>query len=311
MSAFATERAVAIDAVLRASKICQKVFNNLITKDTIIKGDKTPVTIADFSAQAVINTILYKSFPNDPIVGEENSKKMQGDSEEKKEMRNKILSLANSVLDTHLNEKELLDSIDRGNCSGAHMKVRMWTVDPVDGTKGFIRGGNYAVGISLIIDGEVHLSVIGCPNFLVNFKEPESKKGCLFIAVKGQEALICESFVAKNPSLAKIASILGITKEPLHIDSNMCKYCAVARGGADIYLRLHPIAIDFEEKIWDHAPGYLLIKEAGGMVADMDNKPFRFYFRKQLKTNRGIVVASPKIYEQVVCAVQQTITKEI
>ncbi|CAG8592408.1 15349_t:CDS:2 [Gigaspora margarita] len=274
---FATERAVAIDAVLRASKICQKVYNNLITKDTIIKGDKTPVTM--------INTILYKSFPNDPIVGEENSKKLQGDGEEKKGMRNKILSLANSVLDTHLNEKELLDSIDRGNCSG------MWTVDPVDGTKGFIRGGNYAV--SLIIDGEVHLSVIGCPNFLVNFKEPESKKGYLFIAVKGQEALICESFVAKNPSLAKIASILGITKEPLHIDSNMCKYCAVARGGADIYLRLHPIAIDFEEKIW----------EAGGMVADMDNKPFRFNFRKQLKTNRGIVVASPKIHEQVVCAV--------
>ncbi|KAF0561843.1 3,5-bisphosphate nucleotidase [Gigaspora margarita] len=259
---FATERAVAIDAVLRASKICQKVFNNLITKDIIIKGDKTPVTIADFSAQAVINTILYKSFPNDPIVGEENSKKLQGD--------------------------------------------RMWTVDPVDGTKGFIRGGDYAVGISLIIDGEVHLSVIGCPNFLVNFKVPESKKGCLFIAVKGQgafqrsfyldketqiyvtdilspsEALICESFVAKHPSLSKVASILGITKEPLHID----------------------------KKIWDHAPGYLLVKEAGGIVADMDNKPLDFTLGRQLKTNRRIVVAGPKIHEQVVCAVQQTITKE-
>ncbi|CAG8576612.1 10507_t:CDS:2, partial [Dentiscutata heterogama] len=68
------ERVIAIDAVLRASKVCQSVFNNLVTSDTLIKKDKTPVTIADFSVQAVVNTILCKFFPNDPVVGEEDSK---------------------------------------------------------------------------------------------------------------------------------------------------------------------------------------------------------------------------------------------
>ncbi|CAG8765717.1 13886_t:CDS:2, partial [Racocetra fulgida] len=142
---------------------------------------------ADFSAQAVVNTILYKSFPNDPVVGEEDSKGLQGDGG--KEMRDKVLSLVNSALDTPLNEKELLDAIDRGTYSGGPTG-RMWTLDPIDGTNGFLRGeeGQYAVGVSLIIDGAVHLSVIGSPNYPVNFNNPKGERGCLFIAVKGQGA---------------------------------------------------------------------------------------------------------------------------
>ncbi|CAG8825454.1 11078_t:CDS:2, partial [Dentiscutata erythropus] len=89
----AIERAVAIDSVLRASKICQKVFQNLATSDTVIKKDRSPVTVADFSAQAVISKILYEYFPNDPI-------------DNGKELRNKVLSLANTVLDTPLNDNE-------------------------------------------------------------------------------------------------------------------------------------------------------------------------------------------------------------
>ncbi|CAG8768068.1 10992_t:CDS:2, partial [Gigaspora rosea] len=100
----AIERAVAINAVLRASKVCQKVFQNLATNDTVIKKDRSSVTVADFSAQAVVNRILYESFPNDPIVGEEESGSLQGDSG--KELRNKVLSLVNTVLDIPLNDNE-------------------------------------------------------------------------------------------------------------------------------------------------------------------------------------------------------------
>ncbi|CAG8587689.1 12864_t:CDS:2 [Dentiscutata heterogama] len=100
MSDLATERTVAINAVLQASKICKNAFNTLVTSDTLVKKDKTPITIVDFSVQAVVNTLLSKVFPNDLIVGEEDSKDLQGDSG--KEMRDKVLSLANSVLETPL-----------------------------------------------------------------------------------------------------------------------------------------------------------------------------------------------------------------
>src|SRR5258708_40047252 len=61
----------------------------------------------------------------------------------------------------------------------------MWTIDPVDGTKGFLRGDQYAVCVSLIVDSEVKLGVIGCPNLPVDQDDPEGKRGCIFVAVKG------------------------------------------------------------------------------------------------------------------------------
>lgn len=60
----------------------------------------------------------------------------------------------------------------------------MWTIDPIDGTKGFLRGEQYAVCLALIVDAQVKVGVIGCPNLPLNITEPESK-GCIFVAVRG------------------------------------------------------------------------------------------------------------------------------
>lgn len=112
---YAKERNVAIQAVLTASKVCQSVFQHLVANETLTKNDKSPVTgndtnvqhqdtifnafllvVADFSAQAIVNTYLKDHFPEDPIVGEEDSKDLQGD--EGKTLREKVFSLTNGVL---------------------------------------------------------------------------------------------------------------------------------------------------------------------------------------------------------------------
>jgi 3'(2'), 5'-bisphosphate nucleotidase len=65
------------------------------------------------------------------------------------------------------------------------------------------------------------------------------------------EASFCESFEAGHSShsdAAQIASLLGITKPPVRMDSQ-CKYCSVARGDGNIYLRL-PVGDNYVEKIW-------------------------------------------------------------
>lgn len=62
----------------------------------------------------------------------------------------------------------------------------MWTIDPIDGTKGFLRGEQYAVCLSLIVDGEVTIGVIGCPNLPHRVSKPEGPKGYIFVAVKNQ-----------------------------------------------------------------------------------------------------------------------------
>lgn len=60
----------------------------------------------------------------------------------------------------------------------------MWTIDPIDGTKGFLRGEQYAVCLALIVDAQVKVGVIGCPNLPVSATGP-NRKGCIFVAVRG------------------------------------------------------------------------------------------------------------------------------
>ena len=64
--------------------------------------------------------------------------------------------------------------------------IGMWTLDPIDGTKGFLRGEQYAVCLALIIDARVELGVIGCPNLPLEIGKEDGERGALFVAVRGQ-----------------------------------------------------------------------------------------------------------------------------
>ncbi|KAI8988029.1 3',5'-bisphosphate nucleotidase [Mycotypha africana] len=332
MTDYSKERKVAIEAVLSASKVCQSVFQHLVANETLTKNDKSPVTVADFSAQAIVNTKLKQHFPNDPIVGEEDSKDLKGETGTP--LREKVVSLTNGILadNEKLSEQQILDAIDRGNYSGG-AKGRHWTLDPIDGTKGFLRGGQYAVCLALIVDGIVQLGVIGCPNLPIDHKNPDGERGSLFIAVREQgafqrpfdkdtetpiqfadissteEATFCESVEAAHSShsdASKIAKELGITREPVRMDSQ-AKYCSLARGDADIYLRL-PANMAYVEKIWDHASGNVLITEAGGEVTDIYGQPLDFSIGRTLEKNKGVIASKKNIHARVLQAVQKVLS---
>jgi 3'-phosphoadenosine 5'-phosphosulfate (PAPS) 3'-phosphatase len=63
-----------------------------------------------------------------------------------------------------------------------------WCLDPIDGTKGFLRGEQYAVCLALIVDSKVQLGVIGCPNLPQDASQPDGPRGAMFVAVRGQGA---------------------------------------------------------------------------------------------------------------------------
>ncbi|KAJ2493803.1 3'(2'),5'-bisphosphate nucleotidase [Coemansia sp. RSA 2050] len=335
----AKERAVAIEAVERASQVCQAVFQRLITVETLTKKDKSPVTVADFGAQAVVNHILERHFPDDPVVGEEDSKDLQGEAG--RVLREKVTELVNATTGDAMSSDEasylILRAIDRGQYAGGP-RGRHWTLDPIDGTKGFLRGEQFAVCLALIIDGQVHLGVVGCPNLPYDMSKPDGERGVLMVAVKGQgafqrklsadsseqetlihvssvqntsDAVFCESVEAQHSdhsSNANIARLLGITKPSVRMDSQ-CKYASVARGDAEIYLRL-PVSETYVEKIWDHASGNIIIHEAGGRVSDISGKPLDFSIGRTLSANKGVVAASAKIFDKVISAIQTTLAKD-
>ncbi|KAF8063446.1 hypothetical protein FPV67DRAFT_1672470 [Lyophyllum atratum] len=339
---YATEKQVAVAAVRRACHLTSSVFNKLVKNETLTKGDKSPVTVGDYAAQAVISTILYHAFPTDPIVGEEDAAELRQESGA--EMRDRIIALANEALTGELGlgdnvewgvgpgqEKtsdQLLNAIDRGNYPGGS-SGRMWTIDPIDGTKGFLRGEQYAVCLSLIVDAQVQLGVIGCPNLLIDPAEPDLGRGVIFVAVEGHGAEqirlsganpsplripaispadinFLESVEAAHSSHSfndRVSSLLSITRSPIRMDSQ-AKYGCLARGEGAAYLRM-PTGVGYREKIWDHAPGTVLVEEAGGVVTDSRGQPLNFGLGRDLGENFGVVAAGKEVHARVLEAVQK------
>jgi len=312
----------ALKAVKSAARVCQSVQSDLVTAETLEKKDKSPVTVADFAAQALVCYHLQQQLPEDGIVGEEDSGDLK--DPEQANLLNAIRKHVAGELGKQVESDDVMQWIDRGNADAS--SKRYWTLDPIDGTKGFLRGEQYAIALALIEDGKVILGVLGCPNL-----EIKGKRGALFSAIidepasmyslneqdsegtvikvadinSASEARFCESVESGHSNQsesAQIAEKLGITQEPYRIDSQ-CKYAAVARNDASIYLRM-PTRADYQEKIWDHAAGKLVVESAGGTVTDIHGKPLDFTQGRTLSGNQGVVATCGSIHDEVIAAIK-------
>ncbi len=312
---------IGLDAVDKAMKISRKIQAELTASDKLDKSDKSPVTIADFTSQAVICSILNNSFPDIPIVGEEDSKDL------KKPENNILLKNIEKFLKKEPGlydnlYKDIFESIDLGN--GSPDNNLFWTLDPIDGTKGFLRGEQYAVALALIENGKVVLGISGCPNLRIG-NEP-GNDGFIYFAIKGKGSsqINCETSETKKINVTghtdkskmrfvqsyesghgnlelqlEIAKKLGIGEPPVQLDSQV-KYGIVASGNAEIYLRIpNPKSLDYKEKIWDHAAGSLIVEEAGGVVSDIKGKSLDFSLGSQLTGNTGILATTPELQSKI------------
>ena len=327
---YENELSIAVSAVRDAAKVCRKVQAALVTAQTLEKKDKSPVTVADFASQAVVCKHLADAFADDRVVGEEGADDLRGEANTA--LRNQVVEHTAEIIGDTATEDATLKWIDRGGYDPAKdgAQKRYWTLDPIDGTKGFLRGMQYAIALALIEDGKVVLGVLGCPNL----EYADGALGCLFTAVRGEgakllpiegddlagtavmvddvmavsDAKFCESVESGHSNQgdsANIATILGITAEPYRIDSQ-CKYAAVSRGDASIYLRL-PTSAEYREKIWDHGAGSIVVEEAGGTVTDVTGAPLDFSLGRKLENNRGIIATNGRFHDEVVSAVQSVI----
>jgi len=314
------ERDAAVEAVHAASALCAGAQGRLAAGETLTKGDDSPVTVADFAAQAVVVATLTERLGAVELVGEEDAADLASDDQAT--LRDGVVALTATQLGRDLDAGQVLGWIDAGDADGSG--DRFWTLDPIDGTKGFLRGDQYAIALALVEAGEIVLGVLGCPNL----PNPDGSTGAVFVATGSgcvaytggastatavrvaepaslAEARFCESVESghsNHDDSAEIARRLGIVAEPYRIDSQ-CKYAAVARGDASIYLRL-PTRPGYREKIWDHAAGKFVVERAGGTVTDVDGRPLDFRHGRRLEHNRGIVATDGRFHTEVLAAVQ-------
>lgn len=311
----------ASNAIAAASGVVASLVEDLDRIRTITKDDRSPVTVADFAAQAVVGLSL-RGCGVEAMVGEEDAARLREDEP----VRNEVVAAVHRVL-PDASEDDVLTAIDSGDHGGGPTGS-FWTLDPIDGTKGFLRGGQFALALALIEDGEVSLGILGCPHWGVD-ADPSGASvqppGSICAAVRGEGAQAwtigregdnarelrvtewtsgdpvrtCESVESAHSSHDASARILAAfdAHEAVRLDSQ-AKYAVVASGAADAYLRV-PTRPGYVERIWDHAAGSIIATEAGAIVSDIEGARLDFSKGRGLEENRGVVCASPAVHAKL------------
>lgn len=313
----------ALKAARQAALLVKDIQAKMVT-DTLTKEDKSPVTIADFASQALVSHLLQAVFHNDPLVGEEEAGLLNADEETLATITEFMRSRIQKISPTNVAEL-----IEYGSQKPTN---RFWTLDPIDGTKGFLRGKQYAVALALLVDGEVQIGVLACPNLSGGFIQEFGGPGSLIIAQKDagtwttdltgkmdftplrvsqvsnpSQARFLRSFEAGHTNVSQLDEIgikMGVEVEPVRLDSQ-AKYSILASGAGDALFRLISEKMpDYKEKIWDQAAGSIICEEAGGKVTDLDGKALDFTQGRTLAKNRGILATNSLLHKSALKAIQ-------
>jgi len=223
-----------------------------------IKSDNSPLTRADLAAHNLIKEKLFSLYPSIPILSEEGK-------------------------DISYEERKNWD--------------RFWLVDPLDGTKEFIKkNGEFTVNIALIENNEPTLGIIYAPAYN-NIHNSNSFPGVLYYGEKelGAFKQVAGSEVVKLPSSNRNGDNIKAVRSRSHASSeeeeifkkydvketisigSSLKFCIVAEGLAQIYYRHGPT------NEWDVAAGYAIAKYAGAVISGLS-------FNKQNLLNNSFVV---------------------
>ena len=206
--------------------------------EVVQKADESPVTEADRAGERLILQRLRERFPDVPVVSEE-----------------------------HASEFGTPDEIG----------PRFFLVDPVDGTKAFVRRDpNFTVNIGLVQDRRPVAGAVCAPatgEIWLTTPQGAMKRRCRSQVLepvrvrpwpKGK-ALALVSHTMKEERAVQLAEQYGFDlREPM--DSSI-KFCRIAEGSADIYPRHGPTSE------WDIAAGHAVLEAAGGSVTTPDGKP--------------------------------------
>lgn len=220
------------------------------------KADGSPLTAADLEAHDIICTALAQLTPELPVLSEE------------------------SVIPSYSRRKQW---------------QRYWLVDPLDGTREFIkRNGQFTINIALIEDRQTKLGVVYVPVTQTYYYAARSLG-----AGKMDDKLHMQPIQTRSSDIKQI--ILASSHSHKHSKQHALlehlhnakvitmggtlKFCLVAEGKADIYPRFG------QTSEWDTAAAQCIVEEAGGCVTDLQFKPLHYNTKNSLLNPEFLVIA--------------------
>jgi 3'(2'), 5'-bisphosphate nucleotidase len=320
----------ALETAALAASLVKQVREEM-TEKALTKEDLSPVTIGDLASQALVAARLSAAFPEAALVAEESAAALR--KPEGKATLERVTAFVRRIL-PDATPDQVCDWLDCGAFDPLSDPARpFWCLDPIDGTKGYLRGDQYAVALAHLSDGVVELGVLACPGLNTSYQPDRNSPGVIAIALRGQgawgaalegtrnwqrlsatpetlpeNARMLRSFEAAHTNVSQvdqIAQVLGVQAEPVRMDSQ-AKYTILAAGLGEVILRLlTPTKLDYREKIWDQAAGAIVVEEAGGRISDLDGKPLDFTAGRTLARNRGILATNGLLHEALLRAIRE------
>ncbi|MFO0963602.1 MAG: inositol monophosphatase family protein [Phycisphaerales bacterium] len=322
MSAHAGDLAPALDAVRAAMRAVAAVGDPATfgPGGQVEKGGAGPLTIADLASQVAAVLSLQRDLGAEiRILAEESASELEAHAGD--DLLPPVCAAvcaAGFACDPATVRRCLRSEHDHGGAGC------FWAIDPLDGTKGFLRGGQFAIAIALVSGARPVLAALGMPR--LGERGHGLGAGVIAAAAHGQGAWqspahaweprairahawrpgapirlagSVETRHSAGDALESAASAVS-TVEPVRVDSQV-KYGLVARGDADAYLRHSPTA-GYAECVWDHAAGALVATEAGCTVTDIHGRPLDFATGHRLTANAGVLCAAPGLHAPLLSA---------
>jgi 3'(2'), 5'-bisphosphate nucleotidase len=322
MSAHAGDLAPVVDAVRAAMRAIAAVGDpgSFGESGRVEKGALGPLTIADLASQVAAVLSLRRDLgAHIRILAEESAGELDAhDGDALLPAVCAAVRAAGFECDAATVRRCLRGEHDQGG-SGS-----FWAIDPLDGTKGYLRGGQFAVAVALVSGARPVLAALGMPR--LGEHGHGLGAGVIAAAAHGQGAWQTDALAhapcairarawrpgapirlagsvetrhSAGDALESAASAVGAV-EPVRVDSQV-KYGLVARGDADAYLRHSPTA-GYAECVWDHAAGALVAVEAGCAVTDIHGRPLDFSTGHRLTANAGVLCAAPGLHAPLLSA---------
>lgn len=257
----------AIEAATSAGAVIREHYSREIVAEQKLGVDNfaEPVTIADRIASRMIVEHLEKAFPGDAILSEE----------EADDHRTRLAS------------------------------ERVWMIDPIDGTSGFIRkDDDFAVQIGLVENGEPIVGVVYLPARDVlyfaskggnAFHRNGERLSQLRVSEKSKfsEIDLAVSRNHRSPKMSQIVREFGFRSE-IGRGSVGVKIGLIAEAVCDLYIHLSP-----RTKFWDTCAPQIILEEAGGKLTDIFGDRIR-YDRADVQNHNGILAANGAVHEKAV-----------
>jgi 3'(2'), 5'-bisphosphate nucleotidase len=224
------------------------------------KDDRSPLTAADLAAHHAIVDGLRQLTPDIPVLSEESAHEVPAERRRR--------------------------------------WPRLWVVDPLDGTREFIkRNGEFTVNIALVEHGVATFGVVLAPVTGVAWHGGAAMGSCRRSAegerelhVRAPAAAPLRVAASRSHRDARTEAFLGAMGdiEPVGLGSSL-KFCLIAEGGLDAYPRFGPTSE------WDTAAAQAVLEGAGGRVVDLQGRPFRYNQRDTILNGEFIALGDPAL----------------